>query len=593
MARRLKKSRQSERKRKAPRRKNLSVPIPSQQPQDDFFRVRTLANGLTFDPKTYEFSDRFTPSNSSNPLLAHTFAELVNCLEKDPKVEIDAIVSNLSGQRKRISGNKNFLEAVRQSEKHYSKGITLRENDFFATDSDSSSTNTVNSQDYTPLLGGPFYKQLYYYDYIRMHSACFYAWHHDPAAKAVIDIYRDFVLGRGFTVQCDDPFAMAVWDAFSKVNDLETLIEQHFIETEVYGESMIWKLPHNELFISYMRKKDQEPPDGLLPRIRLIDPSCIWEIVTFPEDIRQVLFYQWVAPTQYQTYTAPGVPSNKFIFQQVPANEVLHVKINCASNEKRGRSSLFAVLGYMKRLRDSVNYSLVAMQKASAWAIDTTVDGNQADIDRYAQSQLTQGTLPPAGSEFVHSKKVERQYLSNQGASKGSQSGAFDWCLSEIAMGTGIPISYLGTHLSGGQTRASALTSTEPTAKRFETKRLRIEKTIKHLFTWLTGEECDVIFPELITHDSSVKIKDISSAELNGYISKKRAAEMVAQELNIHKFDYDKEQADMESQDILPPQLSAPLTAPGKTQDPNMDKEVKPNGLTGIQKKKVLDGKYS
>lgn len=599
MARKLKRTSQLGKKRKASRAKksqgpivayNIAPTLPKEaQPKDDFYRARVLAQGLSFNQDTYEFSDKFVPSNVENPREAHTFVEMVAALKKHKNVEIDAQIVGQGGKRERIQGREAFLRRLKDDE------AKLKENDFFATDSYGSGYGTVNSYDFVPLLGGPFYKQLYIHDYLRMNSACFFAWHHDPVAKAIIDIYADFVFGRGFTVQCDDPFALGVWDAFAKVNNIETFMKEHFIETEVYGESMIWKLPHNEMFISYQRDKKQIPPDGILPRMRLIDPSCIWEIITYPEDIKQVLYYQWVSPTQYQMYTAPDVPSLKFIFSQIPAKEVLHVKINCASNEKRGRSSLFAVLGYLKRLRDSVNYSLVAMQKAAAWAIDTTIDGNQADIDNYQSSVSAQGTFPPAGSEFIHSKKVTREYLSNTSASKGGNSNTFDWCLSMIAAGTGIPISYLGTHLSGGQTRASAMVSTEPAAKMFEAKRLRVENTIKELFKWVTGESCTVIFPELISTDSSVKMKDISSAEDNGYISKKRAADMTAQELNIQNFNYEKEQEDIQNDltSMMPPQMNNPLTAPPQ-QDAQQDpKEPKQFGLTNKDKKQVTDGKYS
>lgn len=524
-------------------------------------RVHALKNGLTFDAKKYEFDDRFVPSDPVTANNAHTVQELMSLLESDKSVEIESKVMAVNLKKReakfvRINGNEKFREAFKAN-----KNRKFREmDDYFGTDTPM--TSTVNSQDFTPLLGGPFYKQLYQYDYLRMHSACFYAWHHDPIAKATVEMIVDFVLGRGFKVEADNESALAYWEAFARVNNMPTLSRQYVTETCVYGESMTWKLPKGQTKITYQLSKGQQPPVGLIPRIRHIDPSCIWDIITYPEDITRVLAYVWMAPTQYQTYTAPGVPTTKFIFEHIPADQVMHHKINCASNEKRGRSDLFASMGYMKRLRDSVDYSIVAMQKAAAWSIDTTVEGSQADLDAYADSQKALGTIPAAGSEFIHTKAVERQYLSNGAISKGGASSAFDWCLSMIAAGNRIPVSYYGTHLSGGQTRASALVSTEPVAKFIESRQLMVEGWVKELFYWLTGEECEVIFPEIITQDSATKIRNIIVADTNQYFSKERCADMVAKELNVTEFNYEEEKAKIEKDIAQGVDFADPLTEP-------------------------------
>ncbi len=559
--------------------------------------VKRLASGLEFDAETYEFNDAFKPYEGTDPLSVHTVPEMLHCLEKNEKVEIDARILCSDGFMRRIEGRKNFLEFNKSADKTWEKLSFIernqhlsqlkdlkkvQENDYFATNNgfnNGAAFGTVNSVDFTPIMGGPFFKQLYPYDYMRMISACYYAGTHDPVAKATLGIMLDFVMGRGFTVMSDSDASQLVWDAFYKINNGDQFWANHFHETELYGESMIWKLPKNETFISWQRSPKQEPPIGIIPRIRLIDPSCIFDIITFPEDITDVIAYQWVAPTQYQTYTAPGVPTLKFIFTQIPADQVIHVKTNAVSNEKRGRSELFASLGYYKRLRDSVNYSIISEQKNAAWSIDTTVDGNQSDINIYASSQAALGTLPPAGSEFIHSKKITRQYLGNQGKSTRS-SNAFDWCMSMIAMGSRVPVSYYGTHLSGGSTRASSIVATEPVAKMFERKRLRIENTIKDLHYWLTGQDCRVIWPELITQDRSSKIRDIILSQQEGYLSLQRSAEMVAKEFNINDYDYDKEQEKIEADKALHPEDFQPLTTPGTGDAPNLDPNGKAAGPT-------------
>lgn len=560
-------------------------------------RSRVLKNGLTFNEKKYEFDDNFVPWNKDKDgNQVHTVIELYDLLKQSPEMQVEGTALAVSPKERKMGrvkiDRKIFMEAIEKNEK-----VSFRESiadTAFLTDQDgSSSGGMLVGQDYVPLLGGPFNKQLYIYDYLRMHSYSFFAVNHWPLAHAAVNIITDFTLGRGFRVDVQDmegkphPRASALWDAFEEANDLQMLLHNAAREISVYGETMVWWLPDNETKIGYQLRPGQMPAKGLLPRVRLIDPSCIWDICTYPEDITRVLYYQWVAPTQYQIYTSSDAPSTKFIMQQIPADQVDHYKINCMSNEKRGRSDLFSALGFIKRLNDSVNYSIIALQKASAWSIDTTVEGNQADLDAYAQDQAMLGTIPQAGSEFVHTSKITRQYLGNQAASRGGSSAAFDWCFSQACMAMGIPVSYFGTHLSGGQTRASALVATEPVAKRFEIRQgvydRMLQKMSKRLFKLFGIEDAqiEVTMPELLVQDRSAKLKDLALAETQGWLSKDHAATIASKEFQISKYDYELEKEEISAQSPGLGEIS-PLTAPG-------EEAGQPTGVSGEMRKDVAD----
>jgi len=494
--------------------------------------------------------------------------ELVALMEKNPNIQMEASVYFLENGTGNAHPAKldrtKFIETFRKNKKR-----TFRESvDYFGSNSDPS---VVGAPDFTPMLGGPFNKQLYYTQYLQMHAQCFYAYNHDPVLHAVVDIIRDFALGRDWSVSCKNPQAMALWKAFEEVNDLRMMMYLACEELDIYGEIFQWWLPNHETRIQYQVRPGQEAPKGSIPRVRLIDPSVIWEIVTYPEDIKRVLYYQWIAPTQYQMYSGTDkgnpVPTTKFIYQQLPADAVDHYKINCRSNEKRGRSTLFPVLGYAKRLRDSVNFSIIGMQKSAAWSIDTTIQGSKDDVESYIESQQELGTIPNPGSEFVHTDKITRQYMSNEAAGRGNNSSAFDWCFSMICAGVGIPQQYFGTHLSGGHSRASALVATEPVVKKFEMRRNLIEQILNNMAKRLFKQfglsaEIEVTFPELVSQDRSQKLKDLAMAEMQGWISKERAAEIAAKELAIMDYDYSQEQADIEADPASPALLSNPLTTP-------------------------------
>ncbi len=588
----------------------MDIPL-EQNEKSKLIRSRVLTQGC-YDPKTYEFDSSFKPYDPSNPLTVHTTAELLECLSNHPEIELDAQVLGIQSQRiktKRVN-RKQFFESFQSN---LFDGVRFKEMSTFAADFNPNVSSGYGlGQDFTPLLGGPFFKNLYYYqDYIRMHSECFYAYHHDPIAKAIVQITRDFVIGDGYEIQCDTStregqLAMAAWKAFEEVNDLETQMDQICEESSIYGEVMLWKLPGNQDKITFRLSSGDTIPMGIIPRVRLIDPSNIVEVVTYPEDITRPLFYVWLTPTQWQMFTsglgegkpdtASTQPSLKFIYRTIPADQMLHFKLNAVSNEKRGRSDYFPVLSYLKRLRDIVDFQLIALQKCAAWGIDTTIEGDQSDIDAYIQDQAALGTVAPAGSEFVHSSKITRHYLANAGASN-IDSDAFALALSMVCGGVQIPVSYIGTHLSGGQTKASALVATEPVAKKFSKRRQFLKRILKKLWAYCMSEaglpliDCDVVFPEIITQDRSQKLKDLALAEAQRWISPQRAASLAAREFHISGYSYEKELEDMK-QEI--PEIPAPLTAAPQSNsvfpgDPPSDvadpSKVGVSGLTSEEKK--------
>jgi hypothetical protein len=542
---------------------------------DPSIASKTLKNRQKdYDSEFDEVADYSAEPTSST---VRSVPDLVYLLEKDDKLEIEANVMCLTAngfEHKRMD-KKEFVEAYKTGAQ---KAKSFRESvDGFALDFDSSSRGGIG-QDFIPLLGGPFNKQLYLYDMLKMMQTGFHYYNHNPIAKLAIEIIHDFSLGRGFRIDCKSPSHLAVVRAFEEVNNLQVMMSHFCKEMDIYGEDFIWWLPDNATYIGFNLPPEQRAKQGLIPRVRLVDPSVIWEIVSYPEDITRVLYYQWVAPTQYQIYTGTDagrpVPSTKFIFQQVPSDQMDHYKINCQSNEKRGRSSLFPVFSYLKRLKDSVDYSIIGLQKTTAWSLDTEIDGNQTDIDNYVASQQALGTIAPPGSEFVHSTKVKRSYMANDGASRAGGSQAFDWAFSMVCAGLGIPMQYFGTHLSGQGTRGNAIIATEPVAKKFEMRQQLIERVLKDmmkkLFKKMNMEAMDVevTFPEVVVQDRNLKLKDLALAENMKWFSHERIATMVAKEFSATDFEWEKErlEIDKEAKDqALTPAMSSGMENPFST----------------------------
>jgi len=555
-------------------------------------QAKTLMNGC-IDEKTYEFDDSFR-AGSITPEGVHTTAELYALLKRDPKVQFDGIfMASTEGKARPVRLNKEkFMESweANAKKKNFKKVTESFDRGFEG----GTSANLVGD-DYVPLMGGPFNKQMYLHDFLRAYALGFYTYHHDPIGRAITNITVDFTLGRGYRLDTKDNNALAAWRSFEEVNDIQGMMRKIAAELVYGGESMIWWLPNNQTYVQYQDAPGQQSPTGVIPRVRLIDPSTVWEIITYPEDITRVIAYQQVFPTQYQIYTAQDggstVPSSKFVIQQIPADEVSHYKVNCASNEKRGRADIYPAFGFMKRLRDTIQYLVIQEQKTAAWGIDTEISGSQTDIDNYVSDQQSQKSVAPAGSEFVHTPKIKRQYLDNKGSGGSSaMSQAVASCLDMVMASVSIPVSYLGTSHAGGSSRAGALVGTEPVTKKFESRQLVYENMIRDMFKEVTGTtECEVTFPELISQDRSQKIKDTIMANEVGVISHEMMSNIIAKELGYNSYDYDTEMESIKEEDaakvdeaadnILISPLTAKQAAPAG--GPGVGTQPKSSAVTG------------
>lgn len=134
--------------------------------------------------------------------------------------------------------------------------------------------------------------------------------------------------------------------------------------------------------------------------------------------------------------------------------------------------------------------------------------------------------------------------------------------------------------------------ATEPVAKKFELRQQMYEQMLHDLWDYvmewagITDAECEVTFPEIITADKSQKLKDISLAKAEGYISQERAANMVAKELNITEFDYHVEKAAIEK-DAEGGIGMAPLTSPPGV--PNHAAPKPAAAMSGVERSEIKD----
>lgn len=456
-------------------------------------------------------------------------------------------------KRSRIKSTQEFLAKINLAESKSNHISQMRKQklneirrrlftkEFFDDDmiGQSSNVNQLSPQrfEYTPLMMGPFYKQPYQYDYMLSHSKAFWFKNYSGLAKNIIGNIRNFVIGKGFSVTTDNEKAKIAWEKYEERSNLQQTVRRWIDELSTFGEIFLRKVPTL----------------GGLTHMS-VDPSGVYEIVTDPENINDVKFYHLQYQTQYQVYGDKDTPLSTYVWQQVPASEINHYKINVTSFEKRGRSDILSALLYFKYFEDYTQFKLLRTKNEAAFLWDVTIDGDESDINRYLAETANATDLPP-GSENVHNPAVTRQALAPSFSNIGSDE-VIRWIVNYCMVSVNIPVQYLGLIDTGaGGSKAGALVATEPVIRMFDERRTFVEKILNDCFDDLmiaegiaTKENVKQInrefnFPEYISEDRSKKIQDLIIARDEKIISHKRMSELTAKELNITNYDYEDEQS--------------------------------------------------
>lgn len=491
-------------------------------------------------------------------------------------------VDNSTGKWRwrKVSTTKELKEILSRSDKAFNQYMITKEaainkalresDDFFGGDFSGSGSGGVEVRpEYTPLIGTPFYKQMYLFDYWEMHSKCFWYSNYSGIGKMIVDMTRNFVMGNGWNVSFganpkddlikgyDPGVYNDVWMKHCELSNLQEESRNWCDDLTKFGELMLKKIPG---------------PTGLIHRS--FDPSTVWEIVTDPENIHDIKYYHQQYNTQYQMYTAPGAPISKYIINQLPPQMVMHEKINITSFEKRGRSDLLAPLLYFKYYEDYMQSSLIRSKNEASFMWDVSIDGSDEDVNAYISGTESITNVPP-GSEFVHNKSITRTALSPSFGARG-QDETCNNILSYIAMAVSIPTTYFGTFQhGGGGTKAGSLVATEPVAKKMIERQKKMEalitKIVKEVLIYNKmnpNVPFEVNFPEIMEEDRTKKIQDIIIANQEGVISQRQKSHMIAKELKITNYDYETTQDEI-ADDL---KTMSPFAMPG----------TPPNGIGNV-----------
>lgn len=471
-------------------------------------------------------------------------------------VEIDAKILEGSGRGRQLVHYKNLREFSKSPSVRgrIRKGIqlgklkeinerftaNLREaTDFemglYADEAPGRGTTFTLQDTVLPAINSPYAKQQTFHDYMTAHVKSWEAATRNPLGKRIVNLVPQFVLGRGLTCDVPEPDHQDAWNDFWDRHDMPIRLKVWLRELMTYGEQ----------FNRHFKK------GGKLVQ-RQIDPCTIWDVVTDPEDVEDVQYY-------YQQYVAtspiivPGakMPNSTLIIRHIPADQVDHFWINKSSSEKRGRSELYAILGWLLRFKEFMNDRVLVNKMQTMFAIDVSVKGGQQQVDA-ANEQFR--TPPGPGAIAVHNDNVTLEFKNVKGTAATDAETDAQMILRVCAIGAGVSEQFLG--LGGASTRASALLQTEPDVKNFEDYRLIIERMLQKTYKRMrdveglkpTKKVFEVSFPALATEDRSGKLKDLALMEAQGWITKERAATLGAREMDIAGYDYDTESEEIKKE---------------------------------------------
>lgn len=412
--------------------------------------------------------------------------------------------------------------------------------------------------EFAPLFGNQFFKQQYFHDMLQTFAYAYEAWNHNPVAKRIVNILKQYVIGRGVKLSTRNDEIQNAWDDFDEEFGLLRHLRLWMVERIIYGELMLDKTNWHT-----------------------IDPSSIWEIVHVPEDVEQQLYYFQAFLSDYQMFVgykvpgAPGsekVPTVKFQINQIPAEQVLHLRGECVSNEKRGRSVLFPILGWLKRYKDLMTAEVIQKQLQACFIWDDTITGDDADVLAHASQYAG---MPVPGSVFAHNDRVKRTAVEVSKGGNSSGGGMIgEAILAFIATAIGLPKEFLNVVGQGGGSRATALVGSEPFTKvvdelqtEFNLLLHEIAKTeLPRRGVMYDKSQIEFVFPSVTKDTATEVIKNIMNGEAQGYISQRTAGVMFGAEMSISNYDFDREQLTIKKDKSQGLDLLGPMPPPpGRT----------------------------
>lgn len=436
-------------------------------------------------------------------------------------------------------------------------------------------------------------------DHSSMLLSAYSLYHNNVHARSIVRTLVKFVLGIGPKVEpvdSENKKVKEVWKKFIKLNKFSRREKE--IVTRLFRDG--------EVFLRFF--KDTETGDV---RIRFIRSSLIvtpkdkiysditYGIKTDPDDIEEVIEYY-------------KCDSQQTLKEVIPANQIIHLKIFCDSDEKRG-VSVYKVCANRIKQYDGWLEDRIALNKVrSAIALIRKVSGSATNIktirdknksDNLSSDRNKQKT-PYRGTVITASKDIEYEMLSpNINATDVKDDGRA--ILLSIAAAVGFPEMMFTADYSNAN-YSSSLIAQNPFVREIEEWQDFLKDFYKEVFSYVieaaieygelpedTDDDCIVEFPPLIAADIEKIAKAYEILFKYKIVSKKtwRYKMGLDDELESQYIDDEDEDSLEPGANFNNPLLpdggaGAPGAAPGN--NPNLNMPISPVNQYGAQMEEMV-----
>lgn len=353
----------------------------------------------------------------------------------------------------------------------------------------------------------------------------------NPMAKRVLQIIRDFVLGRGVQVQTDDDSLKEIVDDFWQRLGFDRLLKKMVLQKHLWGE---------QCFPAFVRESD-----GAV-RLGYIDPGAIEAVIPHPHNAMEpwaVVLKKDVAATQAKIYRIirkdEGHADGDMMVQSSEPDKLLlasqtnlepwelaflsgkelteytgdcfYFSINNVSNQPRGFSTLLQVIDFLDAFDETLFALAEREQFAGYFSWDVTLAGASGDEVSERAGKIRRNP-PKRGSVNVHND-AELWDMQKPDLKQAGSVETLTALENHILGGLGIPRHWYAH--GDGTNRATAQEQGGPTFRTMEMWQDDIRDDIMEILQFVAdqaeiagdwrpkadGSDITIIMPEMVKRD--------------------------------------------------------------------------------------------
>lgn len=217
----------------------------------------------------------------------------------------------------------------------------------------------------------------------------------DPNARAALSTLVNYIMGKGLSItpKTDDPLVWYIWREFWTSDRNKMQLKQFEIVGRPFRDG--------ELFIEFFNADGDGNKTGKTS-IRFIDSLLVKAdptdkntsdqsdktinngVVTDPEDVEKVLYY------------TVQLRANANEFRKVMAEDMIHIKLNVDSDQKRGETHLLSIMSMIKHYQQWIENRIILNKMRSAIVLIKKVEGTPSEVAQMANTMPTVST--PSGA---------------------------------------------------------------------------------------------------------------------------------------------------------------------------------------------------